>query len=752
MSARAAQLRITLLGFVLLLAIVVAWALFATDAPVSSLAALSLEATPELRVEVPAVIEVAPAERDPSEVPRTGESEAPEAPAASATEAVSKRKVALDGIEGEVRDVNGFALGDARVTLRVRRGEFGLEVAATRTDRMGRYSIGLNNWPSPAELERRLYESMQRRKEKRYELEEIGYVASNETYAIRPRPRDDLTGVNAARRALDAPLELTVTASFRGHEPRTERREVGTVVTGRMRIDFELEPGNAVQGRVTRERAAYGRGGGLVAGAQVFLLDELGAIAKRARTDYEGKYVIFVPQPGVYDAFARHPAYGTALLERVEVNPQAAPWLPDLALRGDGHLRGQVVFPDDKTVEGLPLHLEHELVREFGNAMSDEQRIGLEWGVGLVVADTVTDSKGEFEFSGLHPGTFELSFPSEPDPSLAPPFEVATGDERLRIIFRGYRLRIWVQQKDASPADVAQIECVELRGDERGPKLIGEWSGKGQWLTSVEPGASYLVRAWASNLQADWTIVRIEPASYETYASLALLGTYAGSPSGDQATGERAGHGGRVVIEVRDDHDAKLGGWLARAVASDGTTPRGWSNARPDEKGELPALPPGTYKVTLRTEGSESYLTLPAEPLVLTVAQDALPRATVRASIGGRVLLSATQDDESRAARLATRDDEPSNFGVRATAELHGPGESRPIELTPRATASNSNDVEGRWLRAGARAICDPVLAPGRYTVRVYDSGGSRTTFTIQIAAEKTTEVTVTPKAPLEDE
>lgn len=89
---------------------------------------------------------------------------------------------------------------------------------------------------------------------------------------------------------------------------------------------------------------------------------------------------------------------------------------------------------------------------------------------------------------------------------------------------------------------------------------------------------------------------------------------------------------------------------------------------------------------------------------------------------------------------------------MRATAELHGPGESRPIELTPRATASNSNDVEGRWLRAGARAICDPVLAPGRYTVRVYDSGGSRTTFTIQIAAEKTTEVTVTPKAPLEDE
>ncbi|MCC7011433.1 MAG: carboxypeptidase regulatory-like domain-containing protein [Planctomycetes bacterium] len=664
---------------------------------------------------------------------------APLADAESEPPAANAPDPAVDGVHGTVRDALGFPLPGARVTLRAQRGDRTAELAATSTDERGEYRIGLENWPTPLAIERRMRAVRE------------SYAAHSDEALTIELPMgpvmlwDQRSPVRSVRRNAVEPLVLTVSASVAGYEPARERREVSGVVPGELRIDFALEPGNATFGRVDAERVP-GRPFG-VPGAQVLVLARSGEIEKRARAGERGEYTLYFPSVGRFDLFARHTSFGSAWLSDVSIDPFTANALPPLILRGAGRIRGSVKYPNGDAVELLAIQARHEsIAARAEGGFSDAERAQLERDRGLVLADALTDSLGTFTLLGLQAGQFELRYPEESDASVQPRQRVASDDEKVELVFRGYRLRVWVRQFSSGPPDPPHIECIRLEADREGrtvERLVGAWNERGQWLVNVAAGERYLVRAWASDLQSDWTIVDIAPASYETFASLALFGGQKPDAAAVEVAPAHRAFVSTIRIDVRDGQGATVDGWVARATASDGTTPRGWLAARPSAVGEMPSLPPGTYQVSLRSESARTYAIFdcPATPLVVRAGVDATFSAT--AIVGGRVRIVTTKkqlDSQQQEGTFAgrARDD----AWLTAFAESHAAGAPPRIPLRFMSEPADRARAPSTFLGVGSSAICDPVLAPGRYTIGLEQRGELVATTTVVVEKSSTRDAT----------
>jgi hypothetical protein len=316
-------------------------------------------------------------------------------------------------------------------------------------------------------------------------------------------------------------------------------------------------------------------------------------------------------------------------------------------------------------------------------------------------------------------------------------------------VYAGRRLRVSVAQYGASPADPAQIAAWRLSLDDLGrpvEKLKGLWTDAGDWLAVVEPGERYLVKAWASDQQYDWTVVDVLPASYETVASLALFGAYGEGAGADAANAAKERWAGRLELVVLDEKGRALEGWRATVRASDGTVPRGWSGAGPGDGGKLPPLFPGDYTLEVETAQPRSLLLLTPEPRPFSVRAGAVAREEVRGRLGARIRL-ATMAGASLASlvepgELGADDDDPRE-PARARAFVRAKSEpaSARRRLTFLAEPTEGPKERGQELELGLEATCDPLLPDGRYVVTVETDTGASRDFEVELAPGKVREI-----------
>jgi hypothetical protein len=740
MTARRSQTRLILVCAALLVALAVLWFEVGRRAPNRSTAAAIAEPAE-------AIVELTLDDNSNQRalaMPLEAESRAIDDDVALQPDAPSPTPasddVVLDGVMGEVRDVLGFPLAGARVSLRAQVADRGAELATAVTNSAGRYKIPLTNWRSPLEVQRRIHERRERSRD------DVALGAQMLALGIDERPTFFPATIESARRRPElrrntrgggGPLTLVVSASCTGYEPFAERREVSGAMPTYLEVNFSLAPGLAKHGFVKPHKETFEGLEFGIPGAQVYLLDDRGVVVKRARSFDGGAYSMFIAEAGRYSLFARHAAFGTAYVDDFELDPANATRLPDLSMGGGSVLAGRVTYPDGNAVEMFGVQARHESLaqREIGG-VTEAERIALERDGGLVIADSMTDAWGSFMLHGVHGGDHDLHFPEENDPALQPNRRSTAGDTSVHLIYRGYRLRVWVQQQRASAADAPQIECRKLTLDDDGNSveaLVGSWNGQGQWFTTVRPGERYLVRAWASNMQADWTIVDISPASYETIASLFLLGNLSSAEvASDNPWIETLAS--KIELDVRDEQGGVVKGWSARAVAPDGTIPRGWSKAKPDESGALPPLPPGTYALTVTDDSPGSYTRFDAGALPVVAKSGQTSKVQARASIGGRVRLvtRAVENSSGQTKGSFTRAG-LSEVGVRARYVSAISSRDRPAALRLRVEADNKKNTDGEWLEIGASATGETLLEPGRYTIELEAPDG----------VERTCEVTV---------
>src|SRR5688572_1487145 len=269
----------------------------------------------------------------------------------------------------------------------------------------------------------------------------------------------------------------------------------------------------------------------------------------------------------------------------------------------------------------------------MGAAASESGRIRLELDRGLVIAGGSTDDRGFFRFFGLQAGDFEVRFPTD-QVAAGDPVACSTGADVHRLVFRGYRLAVQVRQEGASPADPPQVSASKLSLDADArpvERLRGSWSGTGSWYVSVEPGERYLVKAWASGLQYDWTIVDIPAASYETQATLSLYGDFERMSDAAAAGAEAAAnpYAGALEVTVVDGDGAKLEGWRATLRAPDGRIPRGSLG-----DGKSLALPPDAYSLEIALAKSDSLAVLEEPRRSVAIRPGATTRERFQAAVG----------------------------------------------------------------------------------------------------------------------
>lgn len=650
-------------------------------------------------------------------------------------------EVALDGVRGTVRDLFGVPLAQATVTLRAQRGERGAELAAAVTGLDGSYSFSLKSWPTAVALARSLpkHDDAPRARAAHELLQRTARTdVPFDPFELAASPALDR---KRGQRRPAGPIALSVSASCAGYQPQTEQREIRAVVPERLQVDFALAAGTALTGRVLRAAGARGRSA-FAPDAQVLLLNPGHGVAARARSGPDGRYVFFLETDGQYDLFARHSSFGTGILRGVRVDRSSGWMLPDLSLSAGASIRGEVRYPDGEPARALRIHAWHESVAARGEGgLSEIERVELERDKGLVQSACVTADDGSFVLEGLQLGRFELVLPDEDETSLQLREWVASGAQSVRLVYRGYRLRVSVEQIGASPADPPQVECWKI-GAEGVPLpegvLVGQWSEAGEFLAIVDPGDRLFVRAWASNGQLDWTTVAISPASYETQATLTLYGNFDAhewKESGASAGERKDALGGRVDLRVLDERGDPLKGWRATATTADGLVPSGWRGARPAADGRLPPLPPGEYTLQLAPVEEQPFRNFDDARARFRVRLGATEQVELRVPLLGRLrLVLAEESRDPGAPQYGSKAVELEERGWNARAEPHGAGAQPPIQLSLRADAGLGR-ADGTRALPGSSVLCTPLLTPGRYTIRLSRAGSEDRTQLVEVAA-----------------
>lgn len=414
-----------------------------------------------------------------------------------------------------------------------------------------------------------------------------------------------------------------------------------------------------------------------VADAEVLLLDfETSEVLGRTETNRQGEYRIAVREAGTYDFLAREDGFGVGVHRGLTVPLGQRARLPDLHLEGVGLLAGTVRFPDAKAVAGLRLLAVPE---EFGFGaqphVPEDRRIEVELeGAGLYGSETLTVPSGEhmgrFEFRGLKPGRYRLTFPSHPEPELQAVEVHDSGNESIDITYTNPRLRVvavahdyggrmndaveWIDPRSgmklSQPSsvrielDVARIfvsdEGVRVQDSVPGPPSM---PSSGAAFFEVEPAAEYLVRARGVGLEETYVTLETPARITETTATLFL---YPFGYDGPREAGELhdPSVAPRLCFVLVDPSGEPIEGVPLRATlrTADGDALGSLTDLDVSSfAGGCVPVPPGVYTHELALTPRADSFELAPEPGIVEAVLGEERRVRVTTRVGGRLRVEA---------------------------------------------------------------------------------------------------------------
>ena len=668
-----------------------------------------------------------------------------DAPVAAPIRVVNEAPRRPAALRGRVTDTFGNALRGVVIRAAIGRGQERIKLANGTTDADGSYRIELPRVRSVSELETQLRRARLNLDDDARDAGDVQRSGRARLDELRRRGPRGSTEFGNASRSLPQPLQLQVQALLNGFTDPRISNNLQLPFTEDIVVDFELALAEHLGGRVALpgcEGSAYG--------AQVFAIDDNDGLIASTWNNDSGGYTLLVPEHVNYRLFARLDGVGTAFVDGFifERGVRA----PDVCLKGPAQLRVRVVYPDGDAVVALPVAAQHEAALPLiEHGLGEVERMLLEKGDGLMLADGMTNERSEVHFTGLREGRFALRF-SDVDEVLQPTGLFAASEGRHELVFRGSRLAVTVESHVSGERDTPQLECTRIARDGAPPREVhGCWFDDRHWYATVEADESYIVRAWSETTLEDWAVVAIPPASFETKLKLELFSSNTASIAdllkARANSPDAARYLGTLELAVVDEKKLRFpGGWQAKLVsATTGRTPRGFERFRPEPLTTKLQLPPDIYELSVFEASTSALIVFPAKPTRVEIASGKNTVVELQGVRGGRVRLSTLAPDDPPSLDDELEDLEEQRAAtvtafVRALGEPVSSDSPLLFDFEPDDLLS-SVFVDDAHLRLGRAALCKPTLAPGRYTVTVIADNGMRRVYDIVITASKLTEI-----------
>ncbi|MFV8755585.1 carboxypeptidase regulatory-like domain-containing protein [Nannocystaceae bacterium ST9] len=514
-----------------------------------------------------------------------------------------------------------------------------------------------------------------------------------------PRPRCTRSEADGHYRLASLwPVRVQVSASARGHRPRTWRSgpsgrrrgyvslEAGGELTG---IDFELDEGGARLAGVVEDL-----GGGPIEGAMIRVggsgigVEGEGALSV-ARSDAEGRFELWVdPGPTTLFAFAD----GYALASEGVLAPSER---VELYLTPESVLVGRVV--DAST--GDPL----ADVAVSASAVDDDA--------------TRSDGEGRFQIGGLSPGVYQpVAVAEDGYGEATTQIHLGLGQTSEPIEIRVHPMaRIAGEVVVAESGEACRAGWVALV-DER---IWGPIDDRGRVVLRGVALGEYEVEVYCQGYRASDDLAKIVVAGPERIEQRWEV------HEGQVIRGEVVDGEGRPVADASVD---------ARPIRAGASTAIGWpSRTEADGSFELAGLQPGTYELHVRAEQPS-----PDAPTLVELAPgvdlDAV-RIELLASgtIVGRVVdelgvlqpgVGVSASDGARAKTSSTDD-----HGEFRIEQVRTGSVLVAAEPGMRAPGTSDDDEQGQWIEVLADRSVEVELRvearAGSIRGRVLDEGGT---------------------------
>jgi|GEM_PF-3408778 len=498
----------------------------------------------------------------------------PEAPARELQEAgPAPRGLPAHGIYGRVTRSDGTPLPGCLVTARLHG-----QVFTTRSDAEGSYALEVD-WG------RRDGEALEVSEEVARALEALGYAARNQRDTTRRNPYEYVLHSSSPRRPA-----LRVTArdplGFEGERGI----DMGSGTPARLRVDITVDDRPRVTGVVHGIL-------GPEPGVDLSLFDDAWRLLGTARSDLDGRFCLGAPEPGTYRLHARKPGAGTAAEAGTYLGVGASRLEHQLALGGDGLLRGRVVLGDGEPVVGVELTAVASalaldaLPRPTWPGMSQLARF--EEHRGLAHTRVRTDRGGVFAMAGMQEVDYMLFFEGLPA-NLQPEGIYRTGGEHV-IEFRARLLRVELEGLSPEQRRWLRVHFVERerRSSDGEPRHVVLPGGPQPPTLAVESGSRWTIR-WAWGARSGRP-VEVRVADDELVTLVAL---HADARDLDRSFDEeeRPVEGrARLDVVLRGPGGARVDAAVSLWRVEDGGLQRLFTQRVCGEHRSLPALEPGVY-------------------------------------------------------------------------------------------------------------------------------------------------------------
>lgn len=314
-----------------------------------------------------------------------------------------------------------------------------------------------------------------------------------------------------------APGHLRIYSSFPGRGA-SEQLPDPFKRNGAVRLDFTLERGEVIRGRVLTSD------GSPVFNAAVNIRPEDSEEKwrygnKTPCTDLEGYYVIPIDDPGSYHLCAMKYGVGVAFAGPLRFGSAGDAAPPDLVLSGSGELAGCVVYPDGNPVGEIEIFVFAETMLNRGFYIFNDSSIHPSYltdPAGLPFCWAETDRNGLFSFTGLRNGRCFLQLSPFLDKNGESPVFHTTGEKDIRFVAHIHRLQVVLRDEEGFPIPEADMSW-KAAGSSGAGDVDG---GKSDWM-EIRPGpASVSVLVKNKNPAGKRVIVGEE--DYETVIELIL--------------------------------------------------------------------------------------------------------------------------------------------------------------------------------------------------------------------------------------
>jgi len=276
----------------------------------------------------------------------------------------------------------------------------------------------------------------------------------------------------------EGPMTSAELAALHKHVERLERdfSHVGELVVSvedalgfRAETSFRAKSGERLRRVDLRILREYRFSGEVLDGltgapfANVMLFDAERELVARTDADAAGEFELPIPPAGRFELHARAGGHGAGGLGGVSLGPDQRSLPQTIALRGDGVLRGRVLYPSGDPVSGLEVHgvLESLASRHpelplhpTPADLLEEEREG-----GLALSSSWTDEAGRFRMVGMQPGSFQLLF-VDGESGVDPSGVFRTGpDNDIRL--KASRVRVHLDSADEGEVREMSVHCIQ---------------------------------------------------------------------------------------------------------------------------------------------------------------------------------------------------------------------------------------------------------------------------------------------------